>query len=241
MLTWKARRLTLATLPLLVLLRLPSSVRADGTDHDAGLWLMTLAQGSWKSASPKLENYLWWLDNHARFMDDSDGFDVSIIRPGLGYSLMDNLSGWVGYGWIHTDPAEGGSFDEHRIWQQLIWSTMLEPVSLSSRTRLEQRFMEDESETGWRLRQFVKLTYPFSFEPRLRLAVYDEAFFDLNDTDWGAESGFNQNRVFVGFGLKRDSQSRWRTEIGYLNQVINISSRADRSNHILSINFYRSP
>ena len=238
MLTWKARRLTLATLPLLVLLRLPSSVRADGTDHDAGLWLMTLAQGSWKSASPKLENYLWWLDNHARFMDDSDGFDVSIVRPGLGYSLMDNLSGWVGYGWIHTDPAEGGSFDEHRIWQQLIWSTKLEPVSLSSRTRLEERFMEDESETGWRLRQFVKATYPFAFEPRLSLAAYDEAFFDLNDTDWGADSGFAQNRFFAGLAWKFDPQWHTTVEVGYLNQFLRDRSDDDSMNHILSMNLF---
>ena len=89
----KPAPLTLTVLPLLVSLLCPGAVRAGGTDDDVGLWLMTLAQGSWKSVSPKLENYLWWLDNHARFMDDSDGFDVSIVRPGLGYSLMDNLSG----------------------------------------------------------------------------------------------------------------------------------------------------
>ena len=106
----QARHLTLTALPLLVPLLCPGAVRAGGTNNDVGLWLMTLAQGSWESVSPKLENYLWWMDNHVRFMDDSDGFDQSIVRPGLGYSIMDNLSGWVGYGWIHTDPAEGNSF-----------------------------------------------------------------------------------------------------------------------------------
>ena len=58
---------------------------------------------------------------------------------------------------------EGGSdFDEHRIWQQLSWSTRLDPVTASTRTRLEQRFVETGDDTGWRFRQRVALTYPLS-------------------------------------------------------------------------------
>ena len=81
----------------------------------------------------------------------------------------------------------------------------------------------------------------FSFCPWLTFVLWDELFIHLNDTDWGAESGFDQNRVFVGLGLKCDPKSGWRTEVGYLNQTINNPSGDDRSHHILAINVFRKP
>ena len=74
---------------------------------------------------------------------------------------------------------------------------------------------------------------------RLTLVAWDEVFIHLNSTDFGARSGFNQNRVFVGFGFKWDPTTPTsRVEIGYLNQYINIGACPDRSNHILAVNFF---
>jgi len=50
-----------------------------------------------------------------------------------------------------------------------------------------------------------------------------------------------QNRVFVGFGFKRDPGNRHRVEVGYLNQYMNRSAGTDLSNHLVSINFYLNP
>jgi hypothetical protein len=89
---------------------------------------------------------------------------------------------------------------------------------------------------GWGFRQLLKLVYPFSFQPRFSLVGYDEIFIYLNSTDWGADSGFDQNRLFAGFGWNFDMDRRITGEIGYLNQFIRKPSGADEMNHVLSIN-----
>ena len=205
-------------------------------DNDTGLWFMGLAQGSFGNQNKKLSNFRWWFDGHARFLDDTNGFNVSIVRPGLGYAITERVTAWLGYAWILTSPEEGKDFDEHRIWQQLTWSTRFKPVTLSTRTRLEQRFVEDGDDVGWRFRQYFKLAYPFAFEPRLSLVGYDEVFLNFNSTDWGADSGLDQNRLFAGVGWSFDKNRRTTVEMGYLNQFIRNGSGDDTMNHILSIN-----
>jgi len=108
-----------------------------------------------------------------------------------------------------------------------------------SRTRLEQRFVETGSDTGWRLRQFVKFRQPFPCEPRLSVVVWDEAFFDLNSTDWGQFGSFSQNRAFAGFGWTMENLPQSpRVEIGYMHQYIRKRAADDRHNHILGINWF---
>ena len=147
----------------------------------------------------------------------------------------------MGYAWILTKQKGDGHSQEHRIWQQLTWSPKLEPLTLSSRTRLEQRFLDTGDDLGWRFRQFVKGTIPIAGNSQLFLSVYDEVFFDLNGTDWGQSSGFSQNRLFLGLGWRFDPPLRGvplSVEVGYLNQLIRKRSSSDRLNHILSINFF---
>lgn len=230
----KTQQLILTLLPLFIFLAF-STARAD-TAEDSGIWIAAFGQGSLDIISPKLQKYRWWFDAHARYLDDGNHFHQGIVRPGIGYTLMDNTAVWLGYAWITTSPEGKKDFHEHRIWQQLTWSTRLDPVTLSTRSRLEQRFLETGDDTGWRFRQLLKLVYPFSFEPRFSLVGYDEIFINLNSTDWGADSGFDQNRLFAGFGWNFDTDRRITAEIGYLNQFIRKPSGDDEMNHILSIN-----
>ncbi|MEK6248661.1 MAG: DUF2490 domain-containing protein [Planctomycetales bacterium] len=95
---------------------------------------------------------------------------------------------------------------------------------------------------GLRFRQFVKLWRTFACDSHLSLVSWDVLFIHLTDTDWRARAGFNQNRLFVGVGWDPDPNERWRTEIGYLYQEINVLGVGNNiSNHILSINFFRAP
>ena len=229
----KTQQLILTPLFLLILLAL-SAARAD-TVEDSGIWIAAFGQGSLEIINPKLQKYRWWFDTHARYRDAGGQFYQGIVRPGLGYSLTGNTAVWLGYAWITTSPVGGEDFDEHRIWQQLTWSTRLDPVTLSTRSRLEQRFLETGDDTGWRFRQLLQLQYPFSFEPRLSLVGYDELFIHLNSTDWGADSGFDQNRLFAGFGWNFDTDRRITGAIGYLNQFTRKPSGDNEMNHILSI------
>ncbi len=227
-------------LSVIQLLTFPSRALEAQTIRDSGQWLALFANGDLDLANTS-DQFKWWFDGHTRFFDDSGGFGQSIVRPGIGYALGDRATVWGGYGWIRTSPGSNADFDEHRIWQQITWSEPLDPATLGLRSRLEQRFLETGSDTGWRFRQLVSLRRPLQCAPRLSLVVWDEFFIHLNDTDWGADGGFDQNRLFVGFGFKRDPASRNRVEVGYLNQQIDRSAGNDLANHVLSINFYFTP
>ena len=222
----------------LATLLIPSFALAQTVD-DSALWMAVFSQGDFHKDDCCCQPVKWWFDGHLRFLDDADGFNQSIVRPGIGVVLHDDFTLWAGYGWIRTSPLAGGDFDEHRLWQQATWSHDVNCVKYSFRSRLEQRFVENGDDVGLRFRQLFRAHHQLPQSPRLSLVAWDELFVNLNDTDWGAASGFDQNRVFVGIGWKNCPDSPLRTEIGYLNQTINNPGAPDRSHHILSINFYR--
>jgi len=204
-----------------------------GVDHGGQVWAQFAGQGDLGRVAPALEGARWWFDGHARHA--VEGVDTTIVRPGLGLNVGEGMSAWLGYAWIREWAGGGENIDEHRIWQQFLWATPLDPFTLTSRTRLEQRFHESGDDVGWRFRQFLRLDYLIEGSPA-RLVAWDELFFDLNETDWGADPGFRQNRLFAGVGW--DLDEAWRFETGYLNQYFHRSSRADSMNHVLSVNFF---
>ncbi|MEQ8764230.1 MAG: DUF2490 domain-containing protein [Planctomycetota bacterium] len=216
---------------LLFSLVVPVQRNAVAQESDVGAWFAFAGQGSLGEPDTR---WRWWLDAHARFFEESDGFETSILRPGAGYRVTDQVTTWLGYAWIYND-TRNGSFDEHRIWQQLIWSDSYAWGTPFLRSRLEQRFEERGSEVGWRLRQFVRWTRPIEAESRFNFRAWDEVFIDLNDTAWGQNFGFSQNRAFLGLGWNLDDTGRHTLEFGYLNQYIQRGRARDSMNHILGV------
>lgn len=223
-----------------VLLLAAGRACAESID-DLGLWTALFAQGDVDRVAAVDERLKWWFDGHLRFLDDADGIHQSIVRPGLGWAIDEQSTVWAGYAWVRTSPISGPDFDENRIWQQWTWSDDFGVWNLGQRARFEQRFLETGDDVGLRYRQFFRAQRRLPAWAGMSLVAWDELFFHLNDTDWGARSGFDQNRVFVGVGYKPASAGRWRVEVGYLNQVIDVAAGADRVNHILALNFFRSP
>jgi hypothetical protein len=228
-------KVIVCTIIFLVAAMLETSAARASTEHDKGLWLMIASQGAVDRDSPTLSRLRWWFDGHARFFEETDGYGQSIVRPGLGWAVTENSTLWFGYGWIRDSPAEGPDRDENRIWQQWTTSFSLAKAAFSWRSRLEQRFIEGKDDMGWRFRQFIKVIQPIAFGSHLRLVAYDEIFFALNDTDWGARAGFDQNRFFAG--LSWQFVPGRSVEVGYLNQFIQKSGPENLMNNILSINF----
>jgi len=212
---------------------LTAAAPALAQESDIGAWFAFAGQGHFDQRSDDAR-WRWWFDAHARFFEDSNGFDQGILRPGIGYDLSTSSTLWLGYGRFDNDPSGAPSYVEHRVWQQFTWATKTGPGVFYSRTRLEQRFVETGDDTGWRLRQFQRYTRPLEPRSRLGLRLWDELFFDLNDTDWGANTGFAQNRLFVGLGWTFERAEHLTLEFGYLNQFIVGSSASDSLNHILS-------
>jgi len=229
------------SVPVWVLaLLLFSQITADAQSvNDGGAWVAGFGRGD--IAFDSTDRLRWWFDGHLRFFDDTDGFGQSIVRPGIGYALDERVTLWAGYGWIRTSPPTASDIDEHRIWQQLTWSQPCNRHTLGFRSRLEQRLVETGDDTGLRFRQLVSWRHPIGCSQKCTFVLWDELFVHLNDTDWGANTGFDQNRSFIGFGLKRNADSPWRVEVGYLAQHINRRARGDLTNHLLSVNFYHSP
>ena len=146
------RIVVVSSLCIIGLLLRPTAASAE-TIHDAGLWMAFFGQGKIQDDKCNRHALKWWFDGHARFLDDADGFNQSIVRPGIGMALGERSAIWAGYGWIRTSPLAGPDFDESRIWQQWTWSASRDPVTFGLRSRLEQRFLETGDDTGWRFRQ----------------------------------------------------------------------------------------
>lgn len=220
---------------LLSALALCCSRATAQVDHDEGFWFMLMSQGSFGASDSGPGRVRWWIDVQPRAGDELGFRRQLLVRPGLGVTVSDRATGWLGYAWIRTELPQGQFVTEHRCWQQLTWSPDVDFFGLSSRTRLEQRFPEGSSATGWRFRQFCKLTHPLGERSGLSLVGYDEVFFDLNDTSWGQRAGFSQNRLFAGIGWRPDGTGSATLEVGYLNQYLRRPG-SDVMAHILSCN-----
>lgn len=201
---------------------------AQPAQADDALWLATIAQG------PVSGKLVTWLEVQPRFTAPSD---TLIVRPALGVQINPATQLLLGYALVDTYPQTGARRREHRIWQQALLRLAGKPgkAVLMSRTRLEQRFVEDIGGDGWRLRQFLRGQYWLN-EDWSGIAV-SEVFLPLNDTRWGQRAGLEQVRNFIGVG--RRLGPRFNLEAGYLNQRL-VRPGADSTNHVLNINlFYR--
>lgn len=219
---------------IFVSLIFPLSLQA-ATIEDFQTWANITATGSFAPLGDQWKNVRWWLEGQGRFGNDASRFSQGMIRPGIGYALNDHASVWLGYAWIPTEePFTTNPFDEHRIWQQFLWTSPTSFGTFTSRSRLEERFASSGSDVGLRYRQLFKLSYPLNFVPNFSLVVSDEVFVNLKDANWGPISGFDQNRAFGGIGY--NFTKNIKTEVGYMNQFINRFSKPDRMDHILSLN-----
>lgn len=211
-----------------------TAVYAQDSDSDFQAWTALALSGSVSESS----RFLVWFDGHARFRDDASDLGVSILRPGIGWRVNDNLNLWAGYARVVSRSDDAPDIEEDRIWQQATYPvTKVFGGNLSARTRLEQRFRDTGNDTGWRLRQF------FRWERRINASqfspvIWNEFFVNINDTDWGQASGFDQNRLFVGAAWRFSDKAR--LEGGYLNNLLNSAGGSDRVNHNISMALFIS-
>jgi len=231
--------------PMLVTMSLLSAPAvAEEIEEDFQTWGVFVATGSLGVIHPEWKNFKYWVEGQGRFGNDTSRFSQGMVRNGLGYAVNDKTSIWLGHAWVPTGRpfATRKTFDENRIWQQLLWSDKFSFGTLTSRTRFEQRFFSDlprSEDTGYRFRQFVKLTIPLpALSPAFGLAFYDEFFVNLNNTDSGLRSGFALNRGFAGVFYRLNQHTVF--EIGYLNQFINTKKnpRPDLMQHIMAVQLF---
>jgi len=177
-----------------------------------------------------------YMEANPRFSNDVSDFDQLILRPALGYQLTPTLSLWQGYAWIAN--YEPGYIQEHRLFQQLIYSNKFSTFKLLSRSRLEERWIQHAIGTSVRARTMLRGDFPLPAYPTIAIVAYDEIFVNLNTIRQGPESGFDQNRFFLG--INYTISPTFNVDVGYQLQVINttLSGLANQANHMVLLQFF---
>ncbi len=203
-------------------------IKAYTLDTSYRLWTQISKQANFKEHP----HWLYFLEGHFRFFSPNHFYDQFIARSALGYQLTPRISIWQGYDWIPTYvPAQNKLRTEQRLWQQVIWQiTTSKPYSLSLRSRLEERYFEDQTPWGLRLRERILFRVPKYWHQRYTPILSDEVFIAATHSDWINTRVLNQNRFFIGVGIPVFKNSE--LAVGYLNQWV-LQNANNQMNHIL--------
>lgn len=169
----------------------------------------------------------------ARLQEDASRIATTVFRPTLGYKVNDELTLHIGYARQTTINVGTPNVNENRFFQQTNWRIgKIGKAMLNSRTRLELRTIEDAAGSGLRVRERLQLQIPLKAKGT-NLILSSEVLVGLNSTAWGAISGFDQMRNFIGvsvplsktFSLETGFQHRYQRRIG----------RPDRSDFVVPV------
>ncbi len=214
---------------------LVATVTAMAAEDEFGAWTIVSASDAFESDSGP-SRWLYTVDAQARYFDLGSGANQYLLRPGIGYSISDNMTVWAGYARLRARSKSGNVVDENRFWQQLAWTAgHWAGGKVTMRTRIEQRSVSAGDDVRLVLRFQTKYVRKLGGNGETSLIIGLEPFVDLNDTDWGGDSGFGQNRTYVGFG--RRLSENLSMEAGYMNQFIWIDGGEDRVNHLATLHF----
>jgi hypothetical protein len=145
---------------------------------------------------------------------------------------------WFVRGWIKRDDDRGKTWgagieqrwngpdqQEVRLLQQVGYD--LGPIDL--RTRMEQRFVSTDPQTGWRVRQRIGTSIPLGdSDNSWSLTADAELFVTLRSTEPDGQTGVTGLRTFVGF--EREF-GRYELSVGYLRQQDVRDNAPDRIGH----------
>jgi hypothetical protein len=181
-----------------------------------------------------------WLGNvqaQARMGRNNNLTEINrvLLTAIVGYQVTPRVSVWQGYtytpGW---NAQTNDRRDEHRLFQQVSVENQWKQVTLTSRTRLEERFIENTGGiTGYRLRQQFRGQVPISADKKWSAVVFNEYFVNLNAVPNHNKAGYNQNILFVG--VNRQLNKRFNVEGGYALQTLNRVNTVDQFNHIIQV------
>jgi hypothetical protein len=196
-------------------------------EQDFQQWTLLVAQG------PITDRLLLQGEIQPRLNTNASRLGQFQISPALGYRVNRHVAVFVGYMFVHTDPVGRPAFDENRIYQHTVFQLgEIGDIALTARTRIEARTVVGADDLGWRFRQQLRAQLPLTETRGPVLVVWSEAFYNLNDADWGPREGFDRWRNFVGVAVPLSKELR--LEPGYLNQAV-FRVGEDRFDHIASV------
>ncbi len=159
-----------------------------------------------------------------------------LLRPAINYHLSAQTFFSMGYAFVETYPygefPAKSNFPEHRLWQQMQIKNQVAKFEMTSRFRLEQRwinlptqqgdvFLPGEAVFQNRFRLLTRFSIPFKGkvikEKSWYFSTYDELFVSFGKRV--AYNIFDQNRLYFALGYRFPKLGR--LEMGYLSQIIN--------------------
>lgn len=175
---------------------------------------------------------VYYIEPQLRLINRDNPFQQFLANAGMGYKVIPNWQIWFGQTFsADSQDAVAGSFDEYRLWQQVIWKRRLPFVSLISRTRFEERKSLFFTNWAYRLRQRLLLNKPLT--NHLSLVMSNEIFFNMNGASWIITDRLDQNRAYLG--VEQQISEITYLGLGYMNQYL--STPIPQSNHVLWINW----
>ena len=187
----------------------------------------------WATASATLKVAdRWRLSEEltTRFSDRRNGLYEIESNTLVGYRLSKVTTLWAGY--THDPQYSAGHFTvmERRAREQATFDNVLKlgPGKLSARMRLEQRWRENVDGTGWRLRPYVKYSFPIRGKTALNLS--SEPFVNLNTTSFQRTGGLDRVRNLVS--VSTPITGRLTGEAGCMNQHGFVRGGKDSSDNI---------
>ena len=189
-------------------------------------------------------------DVQGRIRDGISNKGQLLVRAGLQYAVSKQHQVLLGYAYVPTYSGVSDTWlPEQRIFEQYIYKAP--KIDMTHRFRLEQRWVSQPSAPGskhaigdWkygnRLRYFNRTQLGLKHHQQLTkfyVALQDEIFMNL----WGNDISnlfFDQNRFLAAFGYQ--IKSNLKADIGYMNQLIQVSSGAKSMNHILHFSVFHT-
>ena len=176
---------------------------ADGTIDDFRQWTSVHVSHRYD------DRFSFNLLSQVRFSDDVSEYDETVLKPAAHFVVAPGFKLTLGYHFANKKDSP----DEHRVWEQVAFGRSFADLDLGLRGRLEQRFINHLGGTIVRNRYRLKAVHPL-WDTRWYAVGTEEVFVNFNGLGAGPVSGFEQNRLFGGVGLRLGQ--RVRVESGYL-------------------------
>ena len=220
--------LTRNMLRLAVLLACCTAPVSAWAKDDAQLWTNTSAKvklGDGWSISQELT---------ARFSDNRNGLYELESDTLLNYQISPMIM--IGAGYVHDPNYAGGDFTvmEHRAREEVTFNNLIHigPGAISARMRLETRWRDGATGTGWRLRPYVKYSLPLGSHG-IKFSISHESFVNLNSVPYQKITGENRMRNMAALSFPVSKVAG--LEVGYIEQHGFVPGGADSDDHVASV------
>lgn len=144
------------------------------------------------------------------------------IQPSIIFVLSPTWNFSASYTYQRNNPITADFTNEHRLWQQVIYSLTIGKTRLTNRFRYEERFIQPTKTAphtlATRARYQLGFTMPLQGKTldvnEFYLNTYNEFYFSLTGTK---NATYSENWAYLGVGFNFGKMGK--LEVGYLSQV----------------------